>query len=341
MEIKYYKKSDQPKIEQFVLDNKGHLLQSYLWGEFQHHEGHQIYRLGVEDKGELQVYAQVILHSLPLKKSYLYIPRGPVYLKSNYADTNRNVFSILQHELQILAKKHNAIFLKLEPEIRSENDLARMFKNKGFIKSAKTIQPVNTLILNISGGEDEILKQMHHKTRYNIRLSARKGVKVRVGDITIDLDSFYDLMLKTTRRDNFKPHSKKYYHNQLKTLGQNNLINLLLAEKDGRAIAALIVTFFGDRATYLHGAMDGKYRKLMGPHLLQWEAILKAKEKKCTQYDFWGIAPKGHTEEHAWAGITRFKEGFGGEKYYLAGSLDYIYKLLWYRMYMAMSQKRA
>jgi lipid II:glycine glycyltransferase (peptidoglycan interpeptide bridge formation enzyme) len=197
------------------------------------------------------------------------------------------------------------------------------------------------LILNISGDEDEILKQMHHKTRYNIRLSARKGVKVRVGDATKDLDSFYSLMQKTTRRDNFKPHSKKYYHNQLKTLGKENLINLLIAEKDGKPIAALIVTFYADRATYLHGAMDGKYRKLMGPHILQWEAIKLAKEKKCTQYDFWGIAPKEHDEEHAWGGITRFKEGFGGEKYYLTGSLDYIYQSFWYRIYMAMSQKTA
>jgi lipid II:glycine glycyltransferase (peptidoglycan interpeptide bridge formation enzyme) len=295
----------------------------------------------VEDKGEMQVYAQVILHTLPLQKSYLYIPRGPVYLKSSYADTNRNVFSILQHELQVLAKKHNAIFLKLEPEVRMENDLARIYKDIDFIKSSKTIQPVNTLILNITDDEDEILKQMHHKTRYNIRLASRRGVVVRTGDVEKDLASYYDLMLMTARRDNFKPHSKKYYYNQLVTLGKDNLIKLMVAEHDGKVIAGLIVAFYGKRATYLHGAMDGKYRKLMGPHLLQWEAIKLAKQNNCTQYDFWGIAPAEHDEEHAWAGITRFKEGFGGEKYYLAGSLDYIYQPFWYRIYIAMSQKKA
>jgi lipid II:glycine glycyltransferase (peptidoglycan interpeptide bridge formation enzyme) len=67
----------------------------------------------------------------------------------------------------------------------------------------------------------------------------------------------------------------------------------------------------------------------MAPYLCQWEAIKYAKEKGCTLYDFWGVA---ETDDPAdpWSGITRFKEGFGGEKVIFAGGYDMILDKLWY-----------
>lgn len=339
MKTTYYKKKDKKLIDQFLLNNHGHLLQSFLWGEFQSNESHRVYNIGVEDKGEILIYAQIIVYYLPLKKSYLYIPRGPVFNSSNYAETNKNVMAILLNEVKAIAKKENSIFLKIEPEVRNDSEESRLYVNLKFKQSAKKIQPVDTLIIDIGKDEDQILKSMHHKTRYNIRLAGRKGISVRSGKGDQDIDSFYDLMIKTTRRDNFKPHSKKYYHNQLKTLGKENLIKLYLAEKDNQVVAGIIVTFWGKRATYLHGALDSKYRKYMGPHLLQWEAIQDAVERGCEEYDMWGIAPQKHDEDHPWTGITRFKTGFGGEKLHLTGSLDLIYQKVWYEVYKTMSSK--
>jgi lipid II:glycine glycyltransferase (peptidoglycan interpeptide bridge formation enzyme) len=43
-----------------------------------------------------------------------------------------------------------------------------------------------------------------------------------------------------------------------------------------------------------------------------WEAIIDAKEKGCTIFDFWGIAPTDDPN-HKWSGITTFKKGFGGQ----------------------------
>jgi lipid II:glycine glycyltransferase (peptidoglycan interpeptide bridge formation enzyme) len=50
----------------------------------------------------------------------------------------------------------------------------------------------------------------------------------------------------------------------------------------------------------------------MGPYLLQWEALRHCKAQGCRTYDLLGIAPPDAPEDHPWAGISAFKEKFGG-----------------------------
>jgi lipid II:glycine glycyltransferase (peptidoglycan interpeptide bridge formation enzyme) len=99
-------------------------------------------------------------------------------------------------------------------------------------------------------------------------------------------------------------------------------------------IAANIVSHFGKRVTYVHGASGNRGRNLMAPFLLQWSAILEAKRVGATEYDFWGIADS-EDPTHPWAGITRFKRGFGGSMVQYIGAYDIIYKPTWYKIYRA------
>ena len=43
-------------------------------------------------------------------------------------------------------------------------------------ESSHNIQPPRTIIVDLHGTEDDILARMKQKTRYNIRLAAKKGV---------------------------------------------------------------------------------------------------------------------------------------------------------------------
>jgi lipid II:glycine glycyltransferase (peptidoglycan interpeptide bridge formation enzyme) len=118
---------------------------------------------------------------------------------------------------------------------------------------------------------------------------------------------------------------------------------LLLAKKDGKAIAGILLTFAGDTATYYYGASDHEFRSLMAPYLLQWRGIQFAKRRRCRFYDFLGIAqvldsrgteignrnqelwirkqgadfqspkPKAQSPNHRLAGVSSFKLKFGGE----------------------------
>jgi lipid II:glycine glycyltransferase (peptidoglycan interpeptide bridge formation enzyme) len=70
----------------------------------------------------------------------------------------------------------------------------------------------------------------------------------------------------------------------------------------------------------------------MAPYLLHWELIKEAKEKGLKFYDWWGIAASDDPKD-PWAGITRFKKGFGGEMVSYPGTFDYVLKPAGYEFY--------
>lgn len=263
-------------------------LQSKEWAEFQRSLGRKVWQVnGVN----------VIKHNLPLGKSYLYAPR----CEGDFLN-----------KIKEIAKKENAIFFKAEP--------LRQAQGKPFKKSTN-IQPQKTLILDITKPEEELLKQMHSKTRYNIRLAERKEILIKKDKNKFE--DFWRLIQQTTKRDGFKPHQKEYYEKMLEVPG----VELFVAIYKNKVIAANIMVFYKKTTTYLHGASDYKHRNLMAPHLLQWQQILEAKKRGCIEYDFWGI------DEKKWPGVTRFKKGFGGKEVIYSGAFDLVFQPIWYIIY--------
>ncbi|NIO67757.1 MAG: peptidoglycan bridge formation glycyltransferase FemA/FemB family protein [Anaerolineae bacterium] len=162
---------------------------------------------------------------------------------------------------------------------------------------------------------------MKAKTRYNIRLAARRGVRVRVGGPD-DLALFYEMYAETGRRDDFIIRPFAYYQDAWGAFVEAGLACLFLAEYEGEPLAGLIAFRFGQRAWYMYGASTEKHRNLMPNHLLQWEAIRWAKGEGCTVYDMWG-APDVLSEDDPLWGVYRFKEGFGGQFVRHIGAYDY------------------
>jgi len=244
----------------------------------------------------------IIKHDLLFRKSYLYSPR----CEGNFLSED------FLKKIKEIAKRENSIFFKIEP-IEKVN-------LKGFKKS-QNIQPQKTLILDITKSEEELLKQMHSKTRYNIRLAEKKGVLVKKDKSKFE--DFWQLLQQTTKRDGFRSHPMEYYKKMLEIPG----VELFVAEYKNKIIAANIVIFYKKRAIYLHGASDYQYRNLMAPYLLQWQQILEAKKRECAEYDFWGI------DENKWPGVTRFKKGFNGKQVKYPGAHDLVFNKFWYLIY--------
>ncbi len=332
MQIIKAKANDKNKWNNFVKKSEyGSFLQSWEWGEFQKSLGHQIWRLIIEDREKILGVALIIKHDLPRGYSYLYCPRGPVLGIQNW---DLQIGQKLATEISEIAQAEKAIFLRLEPK----STLSSGLKIPSQFKSAGQVQPKETLILNLEESEKKLLAQMHHKTRYNIRLAKKRGVQVRIsnGD-NKDIEIFCQLLSETAKRNKIKIFPKEHYLKLLKILGQAGMVKLFIAEYEKKPIAAIIVSFFGPEAVYLHGASQLQFRNLMAPHLLQWETIITAKKAGCRQYDFWGIAP-ANQPRHKWAGITRFKKGFSGQEQNYLGCLDLVYLPLWYPLYKIASQ---
>jgi len=149
---------------------KGHILQSYEWGEIKAKTGWKPLRLLIEENGKPIAAISVLKRIIPgLKKAIFYAPRGPVF-----DIENKEVFDFLLIEVEKLAKEHNAIFLKIDPDIPADNnEFKKLLLAKGFRSAEKGdgfegIQPKYVFRLDISPDEEILLANMHNKTRYNI-----------------------------------------------------------------------------------------------------------------------------------------------------------------------------
>ncbi len=265
----------------------GKFLQSPEWEKFQNSLGRKTWRVDG---------ALVVKMDFAFGLYFLYSPK-----------ITESKIQKLEIKIKEIAKKEKAVFWRIEPtEAPPEN----------FIKT-KDAQPKCTLITDISKPEDELLAAMHEKTRYNIRLAEKKGLQVA----NDRFDDFYNLLQQTSARQDIKLHSKEYY----KKLAEFN--EIFIAYRENIPVAAAMINFYEDTATYLHGGSDEKYKAMMAPYLLHWEIIKTAKSRGVKFYDWWGI------DEKKWPGITRFKRGFGGAEICAPGTYDLPIDKFWYWVY--------
>lgn len=296
-----------------------HLLQTGEWGELKSAFGWKPVRVINGEDG-----VQILFRKLPLGFRVGYIPKAAV---------NERLLS----EINDVCRKHRAIFYKLEPDLwdgQTPDTLHLKLRT-----SPHNIQPPRTIIIDISGSEEDILARMKQKTRYNIRLAEKKGVTVRAWE---DLESFHKMMLVTGGRDGFGVHSYEYYKRAYELMHPKEMCEILVAEYDGKPLAALFVARNGNRAYYLYGASTDDERNRMPTYLLQWEAMKWAKIRDCREYDLWGVPDEDEETLEAdfesrhdglW-GVYRFKRGFGGQLKRAAQAMDRVYNPLLYWAYL-------
>lgn len=303
---------DQEKWNEFVGSYNGSFLQSWEWGVFKERFGQRVWRIVVEEEGEWQGVMLAIRHDLPLGQCWIYVPRGPVVKNPNDQFPMTN----LTNELIRIAREEGVVFVRVEPVGEEGAEVnERLFNEKlGWKVSENAVQPRETLVLELTKSEEELLAEMHQKTRYNIRLAEKRGVIVRFTTDEQAVDDFLALAGEVQGKGNFHYHPEDYYRLMREVLSPTGILELAVAEYQGQVLAVHWLIYFGDRVTYAHGASSNNHRAVMAPHLLQWQSIKRAKERGYKKYDFYGVAPVEAGGDHPWRGITRFKEGFGGER---------------------------
>lgn len=362
-----------------------HFLQTYEWGQVKAKYGWSpLYavwdadgRWKVEpEAGSLSIFPSPVAAALLLKRqilrngfaarlSILYSPKGPLLDWSNVPLRNR-----VLADLQSFARQQGAIFCKMDPDIvlgrgvpGGEGDagddngqaIVAELKSRGWEYSSDQIQFRNTVLVDLTASEEEMLARMKQKTRYNVRLAEKKGVTVRIGTIE-DLPDLYQMYAETSVRDGFVIRDEGYYQtvwnifmgnipssvssHQFSTSNlpvplttyQLPFAEPLIAEVDHQPVAAIFVFYFAGRAYYVYGMSRTTHREKMPTYLLQWEAMKRAKLYGCIAYDLWG-APEVFDESDSLWGVYRFKEGLGGQVVRTLGAWDYAPNPLWYKMY--------
>ena len=318
---------------------QGHVLQTYEWGEVKGRWGWQPLRFLLQEGGEVRAAASVLRRPVPHTPfCLLYAPKGPAF---DYEDLS--LWPQVLETLEELAQRERAIFLKIDPDLRrnageESSDLEpaadaviRLLEGRGWRFSPEQIQFRNTVLVDLCPSEEEILMAMHPKTRYNIRLAGRRGVRVEEAGEDA-LVQFYQLYAETSARDGFLIRPFAYYQDVWRTFLRGELGQLFLAYYEEQCLAGLFLFRWGKRAWYMYGASSSVERQRMPNYALQWAAMRWAKAQGCTTYDLWG-APEVLDESDPLWGVYRFKRGFGGQMVRYLGAYDYPAHPFLYRLF--------
>lgn len=313
------------KYKAFLLSHpKGHFMQSPEWAKVKSNWKNEIIVVK-DDNGTIKGSMSLLIRKVPvLNYTIMYSPRGPV-CDLHDADT----IKALLDSAKLLAKKYNSYVLKLDTDTEiSDEEYIRIMKDLGFrikdaTKNFEGIQPRFVFRLDVKGKtEDEVMQIFHQKVRYNIRLSAKKGVTVKLGSRQ-DIKDFHRVMLETGVRDQFVIRNAEYFEKMYDCLGPDHM-RLYLAYYNDILVAGTIAVLYGNKCWYLYGASSNEYRNVMPNYLLQWEMIKWSVERGCDIYDFRGVS--GDLDEsNPLYGLYKFKKGFNGKFTEFIGDLDYVF----------------
>lgn len=286
--------------DRLLLDQpEGNLLQSWHWGELQSRFGWSVERLLVGEGRHGLCSLQRSASMFPGGAVY-YVPRGPAVIEAARIQ--------LLDALERRARAGGGLVIRIEPNARVGDEWPAFFEGRGFVHG-KPVQPQATQLLNIDLDPEPLKASFKPKTRYNLNLAERKGVRV-IG--SKDVATFARLAVETAKRQGIHLPGVAYYQAALDLFAPRDDVRLYLAEHEGDTLAGIMVFRFGKTATYLFGGSTDRKRDLMPNYLLHWQAILDFRSLGCDTYDWWGI-PEEPAADHPWFGLYRFKTGFGGK----------------------------
>jgi lipid II:glycine glycyltransferase (peptidoglycan interpeptide bridge formation enzyme) len=301
-----------------------HPLQSYEWGEFREKTGVKVIRRGFYDKNKLVAGFQLTIH--PILKS----PWTIGYLPKGIKPTNEMI-----EELKKIGDQERCIFIQLEPDLLGNTKV----ESDKLVLSAHPLFTKYTFVLDLTKTEEELLKEMHPKTRYNIKVAQKHGVVVKEDNSEKAFEVYWHLTEETTKRQQFYAHTKRYHELQWQTFphdvtNHNQLTShLFTATYDRKILTAMLFFVFGNKLYYPYGASSQEHRNIMHSTLTMWEAIRFGKKLALQEFDMWGALGPEADPKDPWFGFHEFKRKYGPHHTEFVGSYDLVIKPALYQGY--------
>lgn len=289
-----------------------HVVQSWEWGEFRQKTGTDVIRLGRFDGNKLKQGFQLTFHPLPFGGYTVgYLPKGSLPDKP------------LLSALRKIGQEKKTIFIKLEPNV-VVGDTKVEIPDPGLVSSSQPLFTKHNFLIDLTQSEKELLENMKSKTRYNLRLAQRKGVKVEEKSDQESFETYLELYFATCQRQGYFGHNREYHRLVWETLRPAGMARLLIASYKKEPLVAWMLLKFKDTFYYPYGGSSAKHRNLMASNLVCWEAIKLGKKLGCKTLDLWGALGPEVDQSHPWYGWHRFKAGYGGKTVEYLGSFDLV-----------------
>ena len=261
--------------------------------------------------------------SIPLG-NYLYCPYGPV------AETAAKFKNALK-SLKELAKKENAVFIRIEPQ--DPDFIKNLPRNT---KKSHDLNPKETWALDLTGTDDDLKQKLPSRLLRYYKNREKQGIMIEASHNPDDIKYLLALQKALAKEKGISTFSENY----LKTELRQPFATLYLVKSNQSIIAAGLVFDDGTTRYNLQGAQSEEGRKLHATGILTIQLILDAKLAGKKTFDFWGIAPENAPKDHPWAGFTGFKKTFAGYEKAYAGTYDIIEKSFRYKLYQLMRRIR-
>jgi lipid II:glycine glycyltransferase (peptidoglycan interpeptide bridge formation enzyme) len=325
--------------------SRGHLLQSYQWGELNTYLGGRLYRLGALDGDRLVGALSLTVGSVPLplplpgpRPCWLYSSRGPTI-----EGVNVEALGCLVERVHSIARQERAVVVRVEPNIADDDpEMGRwlaLYHRFGFRSNPAAIHGRRSWVLDIRPSAEELLANFKMTWRQNVRTAERKGVVVRAASSEADFEAYYALLKLTSERDAFFIHGPDYHREIMRQFADSDDIALFLAEHEGQVLAAKMLIRLGNWCWDMFGASANEKRNLKATYLLQYRSLQWAQAQGCHFFDFRTIPEVLEPGAEMW-GVYEYKRGFGGFSRLNIPTQDYVYRPLIYTAWRQLVELR-
>lgn len=294
--------TDREAWDEYVLENGGHPLQLWGWGETKAQHGWRAERLLAYDIDKnILGGAQLLIRRLPWPfRALVYVSRGPVVGPDHTKDF---LIALANHA----KSQYAGVVLTIEPDWAELPALPQ-----GWNQSSNTILISETLILDLNESEEELLAPMAKKTRQYIRKSGKEeGLEIRQVKSKEGIAKCLQIYAETAKRAGFALHGDQYYYDVFANLGEESPV--FAAYINDEPIAFLWLAISAKTAFELYGGMNDQGQELRANYALKWHAITKMKEWGIERYDMNGLVSDG---------VSNFKRGFADHEDKLVGTYD-------------------
>ena len=290
--------SDKEQWDDYILEHEGHPLQLWSWGQVKAGHGWIAERLFAYDEDKIVGAAQVLIRKLPSPfRTFAYIPRGPLVDSAHQKE--------FLDKLAVLARRdHHAVALSIEP------DSIEFDRPDGWVRSTNKVLSAETILLDVTKSESDLLADMAKKTRQYIRKSGA-DVQIRHIKTREEIEDCLAIYRQTSKRAGFNLHDDQYY---LDVFIQMQDYSPIFAAYEGDEMVAFLWLAISETTAYeLYGGVNDRGQELRANYALKWHAVKRVKEWGLKRYDFGGLVA---------GGVSIFKQGWASEVTVFAGTFD-------------------
>jgi lipid II:glycine glycyltransferase (peptidoglycan interpeptide bridge formation enzyme) len=193
-----------------------------------------------------------------------------------------------------------------------------------------TVPYDTTVIMDLTGGDEEILARMKPRGRRDVRKALREAPVECRDETDLALESFsdyYKVMQDTSQRDGFVPAPESDYLNLVRALGSDHCRVFAARDEDGDVVSWDLDTISGKTAVrYYAASASGKVRRHASDKLLYFSAC-ELGRLGCERFDLMAI---GSDFSPSLMGLNEFKGKFSKEVFRVAPDRDFPIKGVFY-----------